>query len=394
MSYNQKFIVKSLNKYDKVNFQAEIILKDYDLCDNCLGRLFSRKIGVSSNKLLGRKIHQSLKKKHYRCYICKNLLEHLESYEEKLIEKTSGLQFSSFLIGAILKPSLIDHDDLVRSKFKLRGIDSIKTDITKEISKKFARKTKASIEHNSPDLIITINFKNDSFEFHLKSVFIFGRYLKTERGFTQKQKQCENCNGVGCRICQFHGLSGFDSVEGKISQFLYKKFGAKQVKISWIGGEDKSSIVLGNGRPFFAKIINPAKRKIRIPKKVDLKPIVLQKLKTVNQMPKEPIKFKSIIELSVNTENEINPTKLKLLKNLKKSPIIVYEKFDKRNEKKVYSINYKKTSSKSFSIHLKVDGGLPIKKFVDGDNISPTLTDLLDTKCRCKVFDFHQIDLQ
>jgi tRNA pseudouridine synthase 10 len=394
MSYNQKLVVKSLNKYPDVNSQAGIILKDYDLCDNCLGRLFSRNIGVSSNKLLGRKIHQSLKKKHFKCYICKNLLEHLESYEEKLIEKTSGLQFSSFLIGAILKPSLIDRDDIIRSKFKLRGIDSIKTDITKEISKKIVRKTKASIEHYSPDLTITINFKNDSFEFRSKPVFLFGRYLKTERGFTQKQKPCENCNGIGCGMCQYHGLSGYDSVEGKISLFLYEKFGAKQVKIAWIGGEDKSSIVLGNGRPFFAKIINPAKRKIRIPKKVKLKPIVLQELKIVNQMPKKPIKFKSIIELSVNTENEISPTKLKLLKNLKKSPIIVYEQFDKRNEKKVYSLNYKKISPRSFSINFKVDGGLPIKKFVDGDNISPTLTDLLDSKCRCNVFDFYQIDMQ
>jgi tRNA pseudouridine synthase 10 len=394
MSYNQKLVVKSLNKYTDVNSQAGIILKDYDLCDNCLGRLFSRNIGVSSNKLLGRKIHQSLKKKHFKCYICKNLLEHLESYEEKLIEKTSGLQFSSFLIGAILKPSLIDRDDIIRSKFKLRGIDSIKTDITKEISKKIVRKTKASIEHYSPDLTITINFKNDSFEFRSKPVFLFGRYLKTERGFTQKQKPCENCNGIGCGMCQYHGLSGYDSVEGKISLFLYEKFGAKQVKIAWIGGEDKSSIVLGNGRPFFAKIINPAKRKIRIPKKVKLKPIVLQELKIVNQMPKKPIKFKSIIELSVNTENEISPTKLKLLKNLKKSPIIVYEQFDKRNEKKVYSLNYKKISPRSFSINFKVDGGLPIKKFVDGDNISPTLTDLLDSKCRCNVFDFYQIDMQ
>ncbi len=385
--------MKSLNKYSKIYSQAETILKNYDLCENCLGRLFSRKIGVSSNKLLGKKIRQSLKKKHTKCYICKNLLEHLESYQEKLIEQTSKFQFSSFLVGAILKPSIVDRDDIVRSKYKLRGIDSIKTDITKEISKKFAKKTKTSIEHFSPDLTITINFKDDSLEFRSKPVFLFGRYVKTKRGFSQKQKSCDECNGSGCRICQFHGLSGFDSVEGRISQYLYEKFSAKQVKIAWIGGEDKTSLVLGNGRPFYAKILNPAKRKIRLPKKIELNPIILKELKIVSQMPKEPIKFKSIIELSVDSENEIDSTKLKLLKNLKKSPIIVYEKFDKRNEKKVYSLKYKKTSSKSFSVNLKVDGGLPIKKFVDGDNISPTLTDLLDSNCRCKEFDFYQIDL-
>lgn len=385
--------MKPSNKAVKINSQAEIILKDYDLCENCLGRLFSRKMGVSSNKTLGKKIFQSLKKKPQKCYICKNLFKHIESYVDTLLEKTSEFQFSSFLVGAILKPSIVDRDDVIRSKFKLRGIDGIKTDITKEISKKFAKQTRATIEHLFPDLTITINFKDNSFEFRSKPVFIFGRYLKTQRGFTQKQKPCPECNGGGCRICQYHGLSGYDSVEGHISQFLYEKFEAKQVKIAWIGGEDKSSLVLGNGRPFFAKVINPLKRKIRFPKKIKLNSIVLQELKIINQMPKEPIKFKSIIELSVEAENEVDSTKLKLLKNLKKSPIIVYEKFDKRNEKKVYSLKYKKTSPQSFSINLTVDGGLPIKKFVDGDNISPTLTDLLDCQCRCKEFDFHQIDL-
>ena len=394
MRYNQKLIVKSTNKYSKVISHAEIILKDYDLCENCLGRLFSRKIGVSSNKLLGRKIHHALKKKHSKCYICKNLLEHLDSYEEKILHKSSDFQFSSFQIGATLKPSLIDRDDIIRSKFKLRGIDSIKTDITKEISKKFVKKTKTIVEHFFPDLTITINFKSNSFEFHSKPVFIFGRYLKMARGFSQKQKACDNCNGIGCGSCQYHGLSGFDSVEGMISQFLYEKFGAKQVKIAWIGGEDKSSLVLGTGRPFFAKIINPIKRKTSIPKKVKLDKIVLQGLKMVNQMPKEPIKFKSVVEISVNTDNKINSTKLKLLKNLKKSPITVYERFDKHNEKNVYSIKYKKTSPQSFLINLKVDGGLPIKRFVDGNNISPTLSDLLDSQCRCKEFDFYEIDLK
>ncbi len=111
-------------------------------------------------------------------------------------------------------------------------------------------------------------------------------------------------------------------------------------------------------------------------------------------MPKEPIKFKSLVEISVNTDNKISPTKLKLLKNLKKLPITVYERFDKRNEKNVYSVKYKKTSSESFLINLKVDGGLPIKRFVDGNNVSPTLSDLLDSKCRCNEFDFYEIDLQ
>ena len=35
---------------------ANQILKDYDLCDSCLGRLFSKQMNLSSNKLLGKKL--------------------------------------------------------------------------------------------------------------------------------------------------------------------------------------------------------------------------------------------------------------------------------------------------------------------------------------------------
>ena len=64
--------------------------------------------------------------------------------------------------------------------------------------------------------------------------------------------------------CDFHGISEFDSVEGIISKLFFKKFGGTTAKFTWIGGEDNSSLVLGNGRPFFVKIKNPFKRKIKI----------------------------------------------------------------------------------------------------------------------------------
>ena len=67
-----------------------------------------------------------------------------------------------------------------------------------------------------------------------------------------------------------HGITEFNSVEGKISKFLYEKFHADKVKINWIGGEDRLSLVLGKGRPIFIKIINPSKRKIRFPMKIKL----------------------------------------------------------------------------------------------------------------------------
>jgi tRNA pseudouridine synthase 10 len=71
----------------------------------------------------------------------------------------------------------------------------------------------------------------------------------------------------------------------------------------------------------------------------------------------------------------------------------VLEKPSKEAKKKVYELNYKKTSPTSFSINLTADGGLPIKRFVEGNNVNPNLSDILGVKCKCEEFDFHDIEL-
>ena len=45
-----------------------------------------------------------------------------------------------------------------------------------------------------------------------------------------------------------------------MSEYLKQITSGVNVKFSWIGGEDKESLVLGKGRPFFAEIIKPKRR--------------------------------------------------------------------------------------------------------------------------------------
>lgn len=379
---------------NQVLIQSEKISKEYELCENCLGRLFSKKLGVSSNKLLGKKLRKKLRHTASKCYICKNMFSNIQLHVDKMLEISSDFQFSTFVTGAILKPSFVDKDDSIRSKFQLRGIDSLKTELTREISKEFQKKTKKKIDFQNPDVTFTINFKNDSCELRSKPVYLFGRYTKNSRNFPQKQKPCENCNGKGCVSCEQHGISNFDSVEGKISKYIFQKFGATQVKITWIGGEDKTSLVLGNGRPFFVKLINPQKRRTRPIKKVNLEQISISNLKIIDQIPKVPIPFKSKILIQIISDENVNSAVLKNLKSIKKIPILVHEKPGKEATKFVYSISYKKTSSNSFSLNLTADGGLPIKRFVEGDSVKPNVKEILDLNCKCKEFDFYSVELQ
>ena len=90
--------------------------------------------------------------------------------------------------------------------------------------------------------------------------------------------------------------------------------------------------------------------------------------------------------MKISTESEINSKNLKKLKALPNNPIVVYDNTGKRLEKKIFNIKYKKNSNNVFTLMIKAEGGLPIKRFVSGDNVSPGISKILDISCVCQEF--------
>ena len=43
---------------------------------------------------------------------------------------------------------------------------------------------------------------------------------------------------------------------------------------------------------------------------------------------------------------------------------------------------------------ITAEGGLPIKRFIVGDDVLPNISTLFDTSCVIQEFDFHGIDVQ
>ena len=381
-----------MSNYSQIIPIANNIIEKYDLCDNCLGRLFLKQFRLSSNKLLGKKLKNGYDSKN-KCYICKNLFYNLEPFLKLMINSSSNYVFKTYGLGVMIKPSIVDRDDFIKSKYKFKGIDSVKTDITKELIKVFSKKTNKILDSLDPEITFTVNLKDESCQLRSKSITISGRYIKSKRGIPQKQISCGNCSGKGCRICDFHGISEFESVEGIISKLLFKKFGGTTAKFTWIGGEDNSSLVLGNGRPFFAKIKNPSKRKPSLSdEKFNF--ISLCNLKLVNDSPKTSLNFNSKIKIKISSTSQISSNNLKKLKDLKNTAIVINEKSGKRYEKKIFDIAYKKNSKNVFTMTITAEGGFPIKRFIVGDSVLPNISTLFDTSCVIQEFDFLNITVK
>ena len=310
-----------------------------------------------------------------------------------IYEKSNDVDFKTFNLGIILKNSFLEKDDLIKSKFKLKGIENIKFGVSAEIFKKISRRTKSKRIVDNPDLFIQANFKDESCTIRTKPLFVYGRYNKKIRKLPQKQVLCKSCNGIGCHNCNFDGLETLESVESNISNFLIKKFDGNQVKINWIGGEDQSSLVLGDGRPFFAKILNPKRRNRILRKSLKLEDISLSELKKIPIPPKGSIAFKSKVSIIIDTKKSISITQLQKLDILKNSEIHDAGKNKKNTQKRIYKISYKKLGKTSFRLDLLLDGGIPIKSFIQNSEITPNVSELLDNQCRCKSLDFKNIIL-
>ena len=368
------------------------ILKNYDLCEYCTGRIISKIVGKPPSKFLGKKYLKKLgKSDHKTCYICKNIFDSLELVLSNIFEKSSHFDFKTFHLGITLKPSFLERDDYLKSKFKIKGIENVKFAIAKELAKKISRRTNSKRITDDPDLFIQANFKDESCILRAKPMFVYGRYNKKIRKLPQKQGLCRSCNGIGCHNCDFKGIENLQSIEGKISNLFIKKFDCNQVKINWIGGEDQSSLVLGRGRPFFAKILNPKKRNRILRKTSDLEGVYLSELQKLSIQPKGSIPFKSKVSITIDTKKPISSTQLKKLKILENAEIQDFSRDKRSIKKRIYKVGYKKLGKTSFILDLFADGGISIKSLIQQSDVVPNVSELLENQCECKKFDFKNI---
>ena len=383
-----------MKKSKSIQYLVNEILRNYHLCDFCIGRLISNELDLKPSSNLGKKFNSKTKKSELRkCFICKNIFENFDQVVTHMIESSSSYQFSTFLIGSILKPSISDNEDIIRSKFKLKGAVNIKNQINHEVGKKFARKTKSKLDTTNPEITLKINFKDNSCKIHSRSLFMYGRYTKRKRNLPQKQTPCKNCQGKGCFSCDFHGLENFNSVEGQIAKFVIGKFNSKQVKINWIGGEDKASLISGNGRPFFVKISEPRIRRLRIKKQNELNGIKLHDLRQIKNQPIDSVPFRSKVVVLVKSELPLQNNLLKKLLIVKNNPLVIKNQGERIVKKSIYDFKYKKLNLNTLKISMVVDGGVPLKSFIENSNVQPNLTELLQNRCICVQFDFEQIDV-
>jgi tRNA pseudouridine synthase 10 len=355
-----------------------ILLKHYKLCRRC----FERHGG-------GRTKHSA------QCYICRGLMDSLDSIAEKIMDAVRGYEFQTFLIGATLPTQIYEREDAMRARLKIRGKESVKNQLTRELGMRLARLTRKKVEYMKPDATISLTIdKENNVDVAVRSrpLAIAGRYVKKSRGVPQKQNRCQSCEGRGCDSCDHSGLSGYDSVEGVVAKGLLEMTGGQAPKFSWIGSEDQGSLVLGTGRPFYARVFNPKKRKLKKSRVGGSG--VMATLKVIEDEPELQPHFKVKTRIRAKCERALSKDDMKKLDSLV-GAVVSFENRFKTATKKIHSARSRRIGDNQFMLTMVADGGLMIKQLVGGEEyMKPNISEVLGAKCECVAFDILQVDLQ
>ena len=355
----------------------ETLLKQYRLCKHCLERHIST--GRSSRP----------------CYICQGLMDNLDVIANSILAAVKAFEFDTFLIGATLSTQIYEREDTMRARLKIRGKESIKHYLTRELGMRLARLARKKVEYRKPDITITLTVDKDNnvdVAVISRPLAFSGVYIKRSRGLPQKQDKCASCIGKGCNSCNYSGLSGSDSVEGIIAKELVRITRGQTPKFTWIGGEDPSSLVLGSGRPFYVRIFNPKNRKLKN-KTIKGKGITAM-LNLINDIPIIQPRFIVKTKIHIKCQNMLTKKILKKINSLSGSKVSFENKL-KIGIKSIHSVRVRQLDSNQFILTIIAEGGLMIKQLVGGEEyMKPNISDTLGARCECAMFDILDVQLQ
>ncbi len=287
--------------------QVKELIREFPICDRCLGRQFAWLSTNSTNEARGaslklvmsmitdaalkdkndeesRTILQSLAgngmftpaksicEKHGlefqnsgSCALCSiygaSVYERIPTIIERVLESIESVEFDSFLVGSDAGESLEDRNDEIRGKLELLHAETLKSDFNRELGKKLSDTIHKEVDLQKPDLVVFYDMVMDEIKIRINPIFIYGRYRKLARGIPQSRWDCKACGGKGCDECQGTGRKYQDSISEYVGVPAQEALKGSRFKFHAAGREDIDVLMLGTGRPFVVEISKPLVRR-------------------------------------------------------------------------------------------------------------------------------------
>ncbi|MBN1763174.1 MAG: tRNA pseudouridine(54/55) synthase Pus10 [Methanomicrobia archaeon] len=400
---------------------AQKIAREGPICDHCLGRQFAKIASGLSNERRGAILRAALEERgegpeEGKCWVCNGLFEKLDVWGLQASETLKDYEFESFLVGTRVSGLLLENEDLLWEIAGAVHAEPLKAELNREVGKRIERETGKRAEFDAPELVVVLNLQTESVEVQSNAIFVYGRYLKFERGIPQTRWFCRACRGKGCERCNFTGKMYPESVEELISGSLLELFHGEEMVLHGCGREDIDACMLGSGRPFVLELKEPQRRyvdlraaeeivnaenagKIKVFDLQYVKKGLVAALKNAKaeKTYQATVEFKTpemIDEIAV--KNALDTLSGAMIEQ--RTPTrVAHRRADLVRERKVATTRLVSFTAEARRavIEVKCDAGLYVKELVSGDagRTKPSLSALLGMEAEVTDLDVIDVDL-
>ncbi|MFW5935896.1 MAG: tRNA pseudouridine(54/55) synthase Pus10, partial [Candidatus Hadarchaeota archaeon] len=147
------------------------------------------------------------------CLLCNGILWKPEEIARKMLRELGDYEFNTFLIGCRLEGSVKTLEDYLFEEYGIGEDKSIKLEFNREVGKALGSLVHKTYSPQKPDITIIYNLETGDMQFEVRSLYIYGRYLKRVRDISQTTWLCRSCEGKGCEKCDYTGKNYYTSVE-------------------------------------------------------------------------------------------------------------------------------------------------------------------------------------
>jgi tRNA pseudouridine synthase 10 len=347
----------------------------YRLCEHCLRRQGEGAGGFEAVR-------------GGECFVCGGLMDAVPSLARKAVRAARPYEFGTFTVGVSLPEGVQEKEDELRSDFKLKGYETVKTQAAKLIAGLVSEGLGKRVDKLRPDLTLLVDMRNGEVAATSRPVYFYGRYTKPS-GASQRREMCRRCSGAGCKKCGKTGFERRPSVEAELRRKLGGFTGSERMTFTWLGSEDRGSRVYPPGRPFVAEVKSPVKRKVPRRFAARFKGGQVE-VSSGRVLPSKPMKlpgFRFRTEIVGVAKSKVSAEGLAELRKRFRGAEVRFERpYDRPTTKTVYRASAK-ARGRTLVIDAELDGGLPVKRFVSGELVSPSVSEVLKTEVRCRTFD-------
>lgn len=335
-----------------------------------------------------------------QCYICNGMFSQLPKINKMVLNALKRIPFTTFQIGITLDPQMIEREDELRAKYKIRGKPNIKKHLSSLITQAISAELMVKQSFKNPDIEVKVDLIKGEVQTTRRPVLLYGRYAKVRRGIVQKAYTCEDCRGYGCIKCHDTGYKDGYTVETALAKILRRVFRKGQFKFTWFGSEDAESLVLGRGRPFLVEVKNPMYKKLELQKLEGArqKGVILRKISLMRErvftVPPHKILWRVVGELSEDRKDLL----YNRLKALTTPTPVVFVDRDRSFTRNIWSFSLSSIRGQRAWFSLTTDSGFNIRAFFHGKagriSAKPSAQEILNQSVKLIIFDVVDVDLQ